>query len=117
MHPASQRFHDKLKELGELHDRKQADYGIESDPFYNVRSSSEFGVPGHIGAAIRMSDKMRRIQASARGSKLQNEGILDSFDDIAVYSIIGGLLWEDEQGLIVPKLPVGERIPRWPVKR
>src|SRR5690242_20476207 len=42
-HPNSQRFHDILAELGELHDRKQADYGRGDDPFANVRASEEIG--------------------------------------------------------------------------
>src|SRR5207245_10917894 len=44
-HPNSARFHQILKELGELHDKKQADYGRGDDPFANVRASTEWGVP------------------------------------------------------------------------
>ena len=45
-HPSSARFHEILAELGERHDRKQADYGRSHDPFANVRASEEWGMPG-----------------------------------------------------------------------
>lgn len=96
-HPSSQRLHDLLDEAAELHDKKQADYGRENDPFANVRASEEFGIPGWIGALIRMNDKMRRLQAAAQGSTLKNEGIEDSFMDLAVYALIGLVLYEEAQ--------------------
>jgi hypothetical protein len=97
-HPLSQKFHDTLAEMGELHDRKQADYGRPAtgsdsgDPFANVRSVEAFGLPAWSGAAIRMGDKMRRLEAAVRGQQLQNESIEDSFLDLAVYAIIGLIL-------------------------
>lgn len=101
-HPLSQKFHDTLAEMGELHDRKQADYGRPAngidtgDPFANIRSVTSFGLPAWSGSAIRMGDKMRRIEAAVRGQHLQNESIEDSFLDIAVYAIIGLLLFREE---------------------
>jgi len=101
-HPLSQKFHDTLAEMGELHDRKQADYGRPAtgsdggDPFANIRSITAFGLPAWSGAAVRMGDKMRRIEAAVRGQHLQNESVEDSFLDIAVYAIIGLILFRDE---------------------
>lgn len=97
-HPLSQSFHDTLAEMGELHDRKQADYGRPAtggdvgDPFANIRSITAFGLPAWAGSAVRMGDKMRRIEAAVRGQHLQNESVEDSFLDIAVYAIIGLIL-------------------------
>src|SRR5712664_17156 len=56
-HPNSARFHEILREAGELHDKKQADYGRGQDPFANVNASAEFGVKPWIGAYIRLNDK------------------------------------------------------------
>ncbi len=39
-HPLSERFHTTVAELAHLHDRKQADYGRDSDPFANVRAAA-----------------------------------------------------------------------------
>lgn len=92
----ARRFHSILRELGELHDSKQKDYGREEDPLANVRGSSDFGVPPWVGAMIRATDKVRRLQKAARGGTLVNEGIIDSFKDLAVYAIIAMILWEEE---------------------
>lgn len=96
-HPSSRRFHEILAELGELHDKKQKDYGREDDPFANVRASVDFGMESWVGAMVRADDKMRRIKAVANGSELVNEGVEDSFKDLAVYAIIGLVLYEEGQ--------------------
>jgi hypothetical protein len=93
----SQRFHQILDELGALHDQKQQDYGTDEDPFANVRAATDYGIPAWVGAAIRMNDKMRRLQAFARNGTLANEGVEDSFKDLAVYAIIGLILFEEDQ--------------------
>lgn len=95
-HPLSQRFHDKLKEIGRLHDKKQADYGREGDPFSNVRSSEEWGIPAWVGAMVRATDKVRRLQTQAVKGSLENESAIDAFLDLAVYALIALILFEDE---------------------
>lgn len=102
-HPDSQKFHDRLKAAGEMHDRKQADYGTTDDPFANIRRCERYDIPAWVGCAIRMADKMARIERAvgqwARGEKvsMSNESLLDSFDDLSVYAIIGAILYEDEK--------------------
>lgn len=95
-HPSSARFHELLKEAGDLHDRKQTDYGRGDDPFANVRASDEWGIPGWVGAMVRLSDKVRRLQALATKGALANEAAVDSFMDIAVYALIARVLYEQE---------------------
>lgn len=95
-HPNSARFHQIIQELGELHDRKQADYGKDNDPFSNVRSTEEWGISPWMGAFIRLNDKIKRLQSLARKGKLSNECAEDSMRDIAVYAIIGLVLYEQE---------------------
>lgn len=93
-HPNSARFHELLKELGELHDRKQVDYGRGDDPFSNVRSSEEFGIPAWVGAMIRGNDKMSRIKSFISNESLKNESLEDSLRDLAVYAVIALVLFE-----------------------
>lgn len=95
-HPNSQRFHDLLREIGELHDRKQADYGSDTDPFANVRASERWGIPGWVGALVRLNDKVARLQSFARKGVLANESAEDSMLDIAVYALIAKVLYEEE---------------------
>jgi hypothetical protein len=96
-HPLSQKFHDILKELGDLHDKKQKDYGRETDPFSNVRASEAWGLVGWIGAMVRATDKLKRLQKVAAGGTLANESVIDSFNDLAVYTVIARVLYEEEQ--------------------
>jgi hypothetical protein len=106
-HSSSERFHAILREQGALHDRKQEDYGQAEDPFANVRGSQEWHVrcescghanrvPAWLGAMIRATDKVRRLQAFSRRGELSNESVLDAFDDLSVYSSIARVLYEEE---------------------
>ena len=101
-HPASQAFHDACDAMKDLHDLKQADYGRQNDPFANVRGTEEWGQPGWVGAMIRATDKMRRLQKVAQGGTLANEGVEDSFMDLAVYAIIGLVLYREDQRKLNP---------------
>lgn len=92
----SARFHQILVELAELHDRKQADYGIATDPFANVRASSDFGIKPWVGAMLRGNDKMQRIKSFIANGNLKNESLEDSLRDLAVYCIIALVLREEE---------------------
>ena len=95
-HPSSQRFHEILQELGELHDQKSIGYGTDEDPLANVRSSEEWCVPAWTGCMIRAQDKIRRLQAFSQKGELPFEAIEDAFRDLAVYSIIGLILFEEQ---------------------
>ena len=90
------RFHMLLEYLGELHDKKQADYGSDTDPFANVRASEGWGVAPWIGALVRLNDKVHRLQQFARKGELANESAEDSMLDIAVYALIALILYREE---------------------
>lgn len=92
------RFHALLKQIGELHDKKQLDYGRAADPFANVRASDAFGIAPWVGCMIRANDKMRRIQQLAQTGTLKNESVEDSLMDLAVYSLIGLILYREGSG-------------------
>jgi hypothetical protein len=94
---SSERFHQLLDEIGELHDRKQADYGTPEDPFANVRATEKWGMPAWVGAMMRANDKVHRLQSLIKNGSLQNEPVEDSLRDIAVYSLIALVLWEEDE--------------------
>jgi hypothetical protein len=94
-HPLSERFHELLDECGGLHDDKQADYGRDNDPFANVRASEAWGMPAWVGAMVRATDKVRRLQTFARKGELRNESVIDAFMDLAVYALIARVLYEE----------------------
>lgn len=95
-HPGSDRFHEILRELGDLHDRKQADYGTSVDPFANVRSTADWGIPAWVGALVRLNDKVQRLKSMVSKGSLNNESAEDSMRDIAVYAAIALVLYEEE---------------------
>ena len=91
-------FHAALREIGELHDRKRADYGTDGDSFANVRASEEFGVPAWLGAVVRANDKMSRLKTFALRGSLANEGVEDSLLDLAAYALIALVLFREAGG-------------------
>lgn len=105
-HPSSEAFHALLRDAGEMHDRKQADYGTATDPFANVRSASDWGLPGSLGACIRMGDKLRRLQAFYAKGSLANESVEDAFLDLLVYAGIGLLLYREESAAAAAGAPI-----------
>ena len=92
------RFHALIDTIRDLHDAKQADYGTNTDAFANVRGSEDWGVDPWVGAMIRATDKVKRLQTYARTGTLRNEGVRDSFLDLAVYAIIGHILFDEMEG-------------------
>lgn len=91
----SKRFYSILGELGLLHALKNADYGTDADPFANVRGSLDWGISPWVGALLRATDKIKRLQKYARHGELANEAVEDSFRDLAVYAVIGLVLFEE----------------------
>lgn len=92
----SKRFYDYLIQCGLLHAQKQRDYGKPLDPFANVRASEDWGIDAWVGAMVRLTDKVKRLQSLARTGELSNEGAIDSFMDIAVYALIALVLFEEK---------------------
>lgn len=97
LHPSSQHFIKILEEMGALHIKKMKDYGRVGDPFANVKASEEWGAKPWIGAMIRGTDKIRRLQSYVRNGKLENEGVEDSLIDLAVYSVIALVLFREQE--------------------
>jgi hypothetical protein len=78
-----------------VHDSKQADYGSNTDPFANIRSCEAFGIPAWVGAMVGANDNISRLKNVAQGKLLENDPIADAFRDLAVFAIIGWVLWEE----------------------
>lgn len=95
--PESAAFYQVLTDAKNMHDRKQKDYGSDTDPFANVRSAEDWGLPGSMGACIRIADKVARLKAFYRKGELANESVEDAFMDLLVYAGIGLVLLRQEQ--------------------
>jgi|TARA_R110000803_G_scaffold183538_1_gene245873 hypothetical protein len=95
----SQRFYEILDVIKELHDKKRHDYGANEDIFANFRLSELSGVPAWQGSVIRMGDKYARISNFIKKGefKFKEEGIKDTLMDMAIYSLITMILFEEEE--------------------
>jgi hypothetical protein len=51
---------------------------------------------------VRANDKVKRLQKFAREGNLKNESARDSFMDLAVYSLIALVLFEEEEVKDIP---------------
>ena len=92
------KFHKLLKEIAELHDAKNNDYSTSEDALSNFRLCENFGIPAWKGCLVRMSDKWSRItQLSKKEASVKSETIVDTLKDLAVYSLICTILYEESK--------------------
>jgi hypothetical protein len=94
---SKERFHEIVKEMVELHDRKNRDNAGSEYLSNFLMCKKHMGVPAWIGCIIRLSDKMARIMNIARTDEISvgDETITDTLTDLAVYAIITRILYEN----------------------
>jgi len=94
----SERFHEILDVIKKLHDAKRHDYGDDTDVFANFRLSELAGISPWKGSVIRMGDKYARISNFIKKGDFQfkEESIKDTLMDMAIYSLITIILYEEE---------------------
>jgi hypothetical protein len=97
VHPTSQAYFDLLDKMKALHASKSRDYGSETDPLANIRSGAEFvGIEPFKGAMVRLSDKVTRLATFNRTGSLHHEGVEDTLLDLARYSLLALLLYQED---------------------
>ncbi len=87
-----------IRRLVELHLKKGSDYGTAEDIFANVRRAERWGIPPWIGVMNRAEDKIQRLQTYANKGTLKNESVVDSFEDLANYTLIARALFLEKEG-------------------
>ena len=94
----SERFYEILDVIKKLHDAKRHDYGDDIDVFANFRLSELAGISPWKGSIIRMGDKYARISNFIKKGdfKFKEESIKDTLMDMAIYSLITIILYEEE---------------------
>ena len=94
--PGSLPFLDLLEELRTLHLSKSQDYGSESDPLANIRQGAEFvGIEAWRGCMVRVADKVQRLKTYCRTGRLVHEGVRDTLLDLAAYSLLAIVLFDE----------------------
>jgi hypothetical protein len=91
------RFRAVLAEMLALHIKKGRDYGTQADIYANVRGSEELDIPAWKGVLIRSMDKVKRLCNAAKGAKMANESVQDSWIDLANYAVIGLITYNEWQ--------------------
>jgi hypothetical protein len=95
-HPSSRRFVELLDEMQQLHASKSRDYGSEDDPLANVRQGAEFvDIEPWRGCMVRIADKVQRLRTYCRTGTLVHEGVRDTLMDLAAYSLLAIVLFEE----------------------
>ena len=99
MNKQSKRFYEILDVIKNLHDQKRHDYGANQDIFANFRLSELSGISAWQGSVVRMGDKYARISNFIKKGefKFKEEGIKDTLMDMAIYSLITMILFEEEE--------------------
>ena len=94
----SKRFYELLNTIKNLHDAKKHDYGAKEDIFANFRLSALTGLSPWKGSVVRMGDKYSRICSFIKNGdfKFKEENIKDTLLDMAIYSLITIVLYEQE---------------------
>ena len=95
----SERFYELLETMKNTHDAKRHDYANPDDVFANFRTCEQAGIPAWKGCCVRLGDKFSRIMGFAKKEKLKvkDESIKDTLIDMANYSLIALILYEEEQ--------------------
>ena len=97
-HPSSSAFVALLDEMKRLHESKSADYGSEDDPLANVRSGADFvNIEPWRGCMVRIADKVQRLRTYCRTGRLVHEGVRDTLLDLAAYSLLAIVLFDEGQ--------------------
>ena len=96
--PGHPRFHELLDEIREIHNKKNSNYSSKADSLSNFKQCEKFGVSAFKGALTRMSDKWERICILANGTPDNvGESITDTLKDLAVYSLLAIILYEEQK--------------------
>jgi len=101
---SKERFQELVKDMVELHDRKNRDYAGE-DYLSNFLMCERMGIPAWKGTLIRLSDKFSRVMNIAKTYEVSvsDETVMDTLTDLAVYAIITRILYENSRADKVQK--------------
>lgn len=92
-------FYELLKQMADLHSRKNHDYAGTKDPLRNLKSAERMGIDPFMGVLIRLQDKWSRIESFAQAGELlvKDESVEDTLMDNAVYSLLAIILRREKK--------------------
>jgi hypothetical protein len=91
-----ERFKEFLRSMEEVHASKNQQYAGKNGYLSNLKMCEAMGIPAWKGVVMRMTDKMARLMNLSNSGGSEIEGaIKDTFIDMAVYSGMGLIAFED----------------------
>lgn len=92
-------FYKLLDQMADLHSRKNHDYAGESDPLKNLRACERLNLKPFLGVLVRLQDKWSRLEEFVKSGQLmvKDESVIDTLMDNAVYSLLGIILYQEQQ--------------------
>lgn len=93
------KFYEILKQMADLHSRKNHDYAGTSDPLKNLRACKRLNLEPFMGVMVRLQDKWSRLEEFVKSGQLmvKSESVIDTLMDNAVYSLLAIILYEEQQ--------------------
>lgn len=99
----SHKFLSLIAEMEDIHRRKNAGYAGEAsmDPWKNFRMAEMLNISAFKGCLVRMGDKFARVcnLAKNEANDKVGENIKDTLMDLAIYSLIGICLYEEQEAM------------------
>lgn len=87
-----------LEEVKAIHASKSFDYGSEQDPLANIRNGADFvNIEPWKASFVRIADKVQRLRTYCRTGRLVHEGVRDTLMDLACYSLLAIVLFDEGQ--------------------
>ncbi len=93
------KFYEMLKQMADLHSRKNHDYAGDSDPLKNLKACTRLNLRPFMGVMVRLQDKWSRLEEFVKSGKLmvKGESVIDTLMDNAVYSLLAIIIYEEQQ--------------------
>lgn len=101
-----QKFTAKMQATMAAKNQDYAGDNVDDDPFFNFSLVEKIGISStEVGMLTRMSDKLARISNFIKTETVavKSESVVDTAQDLAVYSILLALYLQDKHGIKTKK--------------
>ena len=101
------KFYKILEQMAELHSKKNKDYATKEDPLRNFKRAAEWAkkykliTDGYESVKVAIIYMLKQLDAAFKllgdNQKGEVEGFIDRMMDIAIYSVLIMILYEEDE--------------------
>ena len=96
------RFAEVVVELVKIHGQKSSDY--DETPLSSLRGTQKWGIRPWESALVLMNTKWQRLSnLLASGKRMQFRKVIELSNDLAIYTILFRILYEEDEEWITAK--------------